>query len=230
LTTESPFTKWEKKIPRRRLIDRDTYILSECLDQDVAHLGACDYPMTLDKAGRGELLHQKLGPYCRSLCGIDNDAASIKLLREKFGIDNIMNHDMTTPLVERQETAGVVVCADIIEHVGNVMQLLAACYDLLRPDGTLILSTINATSLKQAMRALAGREPVHPDHVAYFSYATLGVLLARAGFEMVDCRFFPYRTVGPVSGMCFGLIHRLSPASADGIVVKARKLSKIERQ
>jgi SAM-dependent methyltransferase len=217
------FSQWEKKIPRQPLTDRDAYILAACAGRDVIHLGACDYPMTREKAKRGELLHQKMQGKGRSLVGYDNDAESIRLLREEFGLTDIVDRDLSLPFDDSVARGDLVVCADIIEHVNNVGNMLEACNRLLRPGGTLLVTTINAASLKQAIRALFGREPVHPDHIAYFSYATLGVLLGRFGFRLDDCRYFSYATLSGAARKMFDAIHRIAPASADGIIVAAHK-------
>jgi|LNFM01.1.fsa_nt_gb SAM-dependent methyltransferase len=217
------FTQWEKKIPRQPLTDRDAYILAACAGRDVIHLGACDYPMTRGKAEKGELLHQKMQGKCRSLVGYDNDGASIGLLRDEFGLSDIVDRDLSKPFDESVARGDLVVCADIIEHVNNVGNLLEACNRLLRPGGTLLVSTINAASLKQAIRALSSREPVHPDHVAYFSYATLGVLMSRFGFRLEDCRYFAYPTLSGLAQKFFDAVHRCAPPSADGIIVAAHK-------
>jgi SAM-dependent methyltransferase len=217
------FTQWEKRIPRKPLIDRDAYIMAACAGRDVIHLGACDYPMTRDKAKKGELLHQKLQGKGRSLVGYDNDSASIKLLRDEFGLSDIVDRDLSLPFDESVTRGDLVVCADVIEHVNNVGNLLEACNRLLRPGGSLVLTTINAPSFKQALRALLGREPVHPDHIAYFSYATLGTLLGRFGFKLDDCRYFAYPTVTASARLFFNAVYGLAPASADGIVVAAQK-------
>lgn len=217
------FTQWEKKIPRQPLIDRDAYILSACAGRDVIHLGACDYPMTRGKAEKGDLLHQKLQGKGRTLVGYDNDSASIALLRDEFGLTDIVDRDLSLPFDESVARGDLVVCADIIEHVNNVGNMMEACNRLLRPGGTLLVSTINAASFKQALRALFGREPVHPDHVAYFSYATLGVLMSRFGFVLSDCRYFAYPTVTASARAFFNGVYALSPAAADGIIVAAKK-------
>jgi SAM-dependent methyltransferase len=217
------FTQWEKKVPRTPLIDRDEYIIAHCRGRDVFHLGACDAPMTASKAERNELLHQKLMAAGCSLVGFDNDRDAIDLLKSKYSIDNIQEADLSASSPVTGVQAEVIVCADIIEHVSNVGQLLRNCNELCRPDGTLLISTINALSLKQAIRALLAREPVHPDHLAYYSYATLGVVLGRHGFTMTECRFFGYATMSRLRGFIFDRIYRVAPQTADGIIVAAIK-------
>lgn len=223
--TTVDFTNWEKKIPRHPVLDRDAFILDKCRARQTIHLGACDAPMTRVKAEKGELLHQKLQGVASELVGYDNDAASIEILSKDFGIDDIVCRDLSKNQDGNAPSAEVVVCADIIEHVNNVGTLIETCRDVLQDDGELVLSTINAVSIKQTMRGFVGREPVHPDHIAYYSFATLGTLLSRFGLILEECRYFKYETVSALSGFFFNALYTVAPQSADGIVVTARKRS-----
>jgi hypothetical protein len=217
------FSRWEKKIPRQPAVLRDDFILSACVGRKVFHLGATDSPMTEDKAQRGELLHQKLQPVCGRLDGFDIDGQAIEFLRRKHGIDNIHLCNLDREIPSEHGLAQVLINGDIVEHVNSPGRLMQACNQMLEQGGVMVLTTINALSAKQAMRAFGAREPVHPDHVAYYSFATLGVLGARFGFEVTDCRFFPYPCVSRVTAMFFGALYRLAPAVADGICVCYRK-------
>jgi len=219
------FSAWEKKLPRLPLIQRDDYIVQACKGRKVFHLGATDAPMTKEKARRGELLHQKLFPHCGCLIGFDVDTQAIQLLHEDFGIDNIIACDLDSEIPAERGKAEVVINGDILEHVNSPGRLLRACNQMLEVGGVMVLTTINALSAKQSLRAFAGREPVHPDHVAYYSLATLGVLGGRFGFQMLDCRFFAYPCVSRISKMVFDTIYRCAPATADGICVTYRKAS-----
>ena len=179
--------------------------------------------MTLDKGEKGELLHQKLQGECHSLLGFDNDLEATGILKTKYHTSDIVLGDLSQIDSTLTSIADVVLCADLIEHVANVGNLLTNCNRLCREGGIILLSTIHALSLKQVMRAMLGREPVHPDHVAYYSFATLGVILERFGFSMTDCRFFKYPTVTRFSGWIFDGLYSIFPQTADGIVVKAIK-------
>jgi SAM-dependent methyltransferase len=220
------FHQWEKRLPRKPLVDRDQYIIERCRGKDVVHLGACDSPMTLDKGGKEELLHQKLQGVCHSLLGIDNDREAANILKTKYDISDIVSADLSRIDNKLTPIADVVICADIIEHVANVGNLLTNCHRLCREGGIILLSTVHALSLKQVARALFGREPVHPDHVAYYSFATLGVVLERFGFSMTDCRFFKYPTVTRISEWIFAGLYSIFPQTADGIIVEALKIKK----
>lgn len=221
------FNQWEKKLPRKPLVDRDRYIIERCRGRDVVHLGACDSPMTLDKGAKGELLHQKLKGECHSLLGIDNDRMAADILKTKYGISDIVSSDLSQIDYTLTPIADIVICADLIEHVNNVGNLMANCNRLCREGGIILLSSAHALSLKQIIRAVSGREPVHPGHVAYYSFATLGVILERSGFSMTDCRFFKYPTVSVFSGLIFDGLYSIIPQIADGIVVEAIKTGNV---
>jgi SAM-dependent methyltransferase len=220
------FHQWEKKLPRKPLVDRDRYIIERCRGRDVVHLGACDSPMTIDKGEKGELLHQRLLGESHSLLGFDSNREATEILKAKFDISDIVLCDLSQIDNKLTPIADVVVCADLIEHVANVGNLMTNCNQLCREGGTILLSTIHALSLKQLMRALIGREPVHPDHVAYYSFATLGVILERSGFLMTDCRFFKYPSVTRFSEWIFDGFYSIFPQTADGIIVEALKIKK----
>ena len=70
-------------------------------------------------------------------------------------------------------------------------------------------------------RAIFGREAVHPDHVSYFSYATLAQLLIRNGFRPVEYATFAYPTVTKGASAIFNILHRIAPSTADGIIIVA---------
>lgn len=217
------FRQWSKRLPSHPLIERNKFILDLALDQDVVHLGACDFPFARDSATSGTLLHQLLERVARTLVGYDLDQASIDLLRNEFGVTNIERRDLSRDDPTLEARGSLVICGDVIEHVNNVGELISNCNRLLRPNGKLLLTTVNALALKTAMRALFRREAVHIDHVAYYSYSTLGVLLGRFGFRVVDCRYFSYAEKSLPAKLIFGTALRLAPQSADGIAIVAEK-------
>jgi hypothetical protein len=103
---------------------------------------------------------------------------------------------------------------------------------LMRPETTLIVTTVNAyCGFRGALYALRGRggrqEPVHPDHVAYYSYATLTHLVRRAGLVVGGVAFYdlgrehrPY-TRRAVRWLNDAVV-ALAPQLADGIIVLCR--------
>jgi hypothetical protein len=219
-----PYGGWEKAIPRRCRIDRDEAVLALSCGRKVLHIGAVDAPFHVDKAASRELLHQKLQAVAASITGIDSDAEAVRWLREHFEIDDITIGDATDvgALGPIPETFEVIVCCDIIEHVTNVYGLLNLCKRHMNADSMLVVTTINATGVKPAVRALFGREAVHQDHLAYFSYGTLCQLLNKCGLAPTHFGVFSYPMSVRAMRPLFEVLISIAPGAADGILVTAR--------
>lgn len=84
----------------------------------------------------------------------------------------------------------VVVCAEVIEHLYAPRDLLRLSLQLLRPGGTLVLSTPYHGYLKNLALAATGRLDKHftalwdGGHIKFFSRRTLTHMLNEAGFEL----------------------------------------------
>jgi hypothetical protein len=216
-------TAWGKRLPKRCWVERDAAIVELCRGRRVVHLGAADAPFHRDKARAGELLHTKVRAVASGLLGLDSNREAVEQLRTEFGIDDIEVTDTTRPLggVE-PHSFDVALCCDIIEHVSNVGGLLDTCRSLLTLGGLLVVTTINATALKPAVRAVLGREDVHFEHTAYYSYSTLCQVLMMNGFIPERFGTFSYPTYSRVVGLFFRTLARVAPATADGVLVTAR--------
>jgi 2-polyprenyl-3-methyl-5-hydroxy-6-metoxy-1,4-benzoquinol methylase len=222
ISDTSYFQMWSKALPRRNFVDRDEFLLSRAAGKSVLHLGAADAPFHKEKAEAGALLHQKLARVAGHLQGIDADEDAVNYLRNHHGIHNIAAADVcAAPSAFALGSFDVILCCDIVEHVCEPAALLRACAQWMHRDSRLIVTTVNALSAKAALRAAIGREAVHPDHVSYFSYATLAQLLIRNGFRPLEYATFAYPTVTRRAGVLFGLLHRIRPSTADGIIIVA---------
>jgi 2-polyprenyl-3-methyl-5-hydroxy-6-metoxy-1,4-benzoquinol methylase len=214
--------EWTRVFPSKCLVNRDDSIVKQCRDKTVLHVGAADAPFELEKSYAGELLHQKVQKVAKRLVGVDIDVAAVGAL-SKLGINDILCADICKDDILPGETFDVILCCDVIEHVIAPGALLSACRRFMRDNSRLSVTTINATALKPALRALAGRESVHPDHVAYYSFATLSRLLTLCGFDPYEFGVFAYPTINPVAGWLSRGIMRVAPGTADGIIINARR-------
>lgn len=159
------------------------------------HLGCTNYPYTQESIDNDMLLHSDLEKVADRLYGIDSDAASLDLLRiageDDLHVGNLEKLDD----LELDEKFDVIVAGEMIEHLNNPGLFLTGIRRFMNKDSQLILTTINAYCgmrfVWYGLRGKRGRsEPVHPDHVAYYSYSTLKVLLER--HEMQVDRFLFY--------------------------------------
>jgi SAM-dependent methyltransferase len=176
-------------------IQRVALIREICTGKRVLHLGCTNYPYTEDAIASNMLLHFDLEKVVPDICGIDADREGIDIL-ERHGSKNLVQGDLehleNCPL---DMTFDVIVAGEVIEHVNNPGLFLNGIKRFMNEDSELILTTVNAYCAMRffyyGARGRRGKaEPVHPDHVAYYSYSTLKLLAERHGFEVT--RFYFY--------------------------------------
>lgn len=214
------------------LKDRVSVILDACAGKRVLHLGCTNSPYTAQSLEGDMLLHSRLSEVAAVVHGFDNDSESLDLMR-KAGYDNLHIADLEKlSEIAFKEDIEVIVAGEIIEHLSNPGLFLEGVKTLMGPQTTLLITTINAYSgLRYIQYVLRGRgglvEPVHPDHVAYYSYSTLRLLLQRYELDVDDFMFYD---IGPehrpylqwyywwLNALCV----RISKQSSDGVIAFCR--------
>jgi hypothetical protein len=81
----------------------------------------------------------------------------------------------------------VITLWDTIEHLPDVNRVASHLFNLLNPGGFLFLSTPNVESFEHSVGQYRHPQILPLSHVNYFSSETLGRLLKRHGFTIVDC-------------------------------------------
>lgn len=116
--------------------------------------------------------------------------------------------DLTVAFPLSAASMDVVVAGEIIEHVPNPDRLLRECHRVLRPEGLLVLSTPNLVSWANRILVPLGVQPLFTEtsseahlgrrwralgqgndvqgHLKVFTHRSLGELLVRCGFTVVD--------------------------------------------
>ncbi|MDQ2745852.1 MAG: hypothetical protein M3T96_01160, partial [Acidobacteriota bacterium] len=92
----------------------------------------------------------------------------------------------------------------------------------------LVITTINAYSgMRFGIYGLRGRggkvEPVHPDHVAYYSYKTLSMVINREKLHIKDFYFYDLGPEHrPHNHWAYNLLNdisvKISPGLSDGVI------------
>jgi SAM-dependent methyltransferase len=213
------------------LVQRVDYLKNICRDRTVLHLGCTNWPYTKDVLEEGTLLHTELQGIARELSGFDADQEGLDLLAG-LGVRNLYRADLEhLEEVELDQQFDVILAGEMIEHLSNPGLFLRGIKRFMRPDSTLVITTVNAycgfRMLVYGLRGRGGRaEPVHPDHVAYYSYSTIHHLLSRE--ELVAKRFLFYDLgdehrpharfyINWINDLCVWF----APQLADGIIIES---------
>jgi 2-polyprenyl-3-methyl-5-hydroxy-6-metoxy-1,4-benzoquinol methylase len=151
---------------------------------EVAHVGCADSPYTAELLATHGLLHERLLGAAR-VTGIDIDGPALALIAARHPQARLIEADVAAgpPDAERGRYA-LVIAGEVLEHVPDADRFLRGCAALLAPHGRLCVTVPNACCPKIGLRALAGRESVHPDHRVYYGPRTLERTLAGAGLRL----------------------------------------------
>lgn len=152
--------------------------------------------------------------------GIDVLETSIKIAKEFNGAPNVsyeVRDILNQPFPEN--SFDCITFLETIEHIDNPSSYLREFHRILRPHGCVIISTPNATSLKNILYALSYRkkekqnqiakeialEPrnvgTQLEHIYNWDFPTLIRLLDRCGFDYVEHAF---ARSGPIMVPIFG--------------------------
>lgn len=177
------------------LVQRVEFIKKICAGKKVLHLGCTNYPYTKESLDNNILLHLELEKVAAQLYGFDFDQKGIDVL-EAAGVKNLYRADLEKlEDAALDETFDVIIAGEIIEHLSNPGLFLSGIQRFMNEETKIVITTINAYSafrfLIYGLRGKGGAsEPVHPDHVAYYSYKTLSLVINRENLEVRDFLFY----------------------------------------
>lgn len=214
------------------LVERVDFLKEVSRGKKVLHLGCTNWPYTQEAIESGMLLHKDLLSIASDVWGFDADREGIDYLSQQ-GVKNLYLADLERlDEVALDETFDVIIAGEMIEHLSNPGLFLRGIKRFMRGDTNLVITTINAYGgmrfFQYGLRGQGGRaEPVHPDHVYYFSYSTLRHLLERESFKETNFLFYnlgkehrPYNRfyLNWVNDICVFFSRQL----ADGVIVECK--------
>ncbi len=211
-------------------VERVEYIKKSCAGKKVLHLGCTNYPFTEHSIEHKMLLHFELEEVAGELYGFDFDQKGIDIL-EAAGAKNIFFADLEQlEEVNLSETFDVIIAGEMIEHLSNPGLFLKGIQRFMNPQTNLLITTINAycgmRMLTYGLRGDGGtHEPVHPDHVAYYSHSTLRVLVERENLKVNNFLFYKlgeeHRKLSPwKQKIANDLSVLIAPQWSDGIIAE----------
>jgi 2-polyprenyl-3-methyl-5-hydroxy-6-metoxy-1,4-benzoquinol methylase len=163
-------------VPDAEVVDRAKFILERCKGQVVLDVGASG-PM-----------HEAIAKVAGKVYGIDRQDG-----------DGIVGIDLDDYHAQLPVFADVtrIVCGEVLEHLSNpgwFLKRLRAAYRC-----ETIITVPNAFAEAGRGQLKRGTEVVNRDHVAWYSYKTLSVLLERHGYTVKEFYWYhgqPYTAEG----------------------------------
>jgi ubiquinone/menaquinone biosynthesis C-methylase UbiE len=212
------------------LVDRLSYLKAAARGKKVLHLGCTDYPFTEKVIANKMLLHFELQKIAGELYGFDFDERGIEILNE-HGAENLYLADLENlQKVPLDQTFDVIIAGEMIEHLSNPGLFLRGIQRFMNPQTNLLITTINAyCGMRMFTYGFRGRggahEPVHPDHVAYYSFSTLKVLVERHDLKVHKFAFYntgdEHRRLAPwKQKLANDISVRIAKQWADGIIAE----------
>lgn len=211
-----------------KLVQRVDFIQKSCAGKKVLHLGCTNYPYTLSAIENNMLMHFSLEKVADEIYGFDYDQEGLDILTS-HGSTNLFQADLEKlDEVDVDKTFDVIIAGEMIEHLNNPGLFLGGIKRFMNPQTRLVITTINAYCgmrfLHYGLRGRGGSaEPVHPDHVAYYSYSTLSLLLTRHQLDVEEFCFYDigdehrplnFKILNFLNDLCV----RIAPQWADGII------------
>ena len=210
----------------RRLVNREAYILQRCSGKRVLHIGCMDYSSSGNwqaSMESSEWLHSKIRRVAAESIGIDNAAEAVQLARSRHGMHDIYVADAEQLDTLKKGTFDVVIAGEILEHLHSPGSFLNSAHGVLRQDGSLIVTTINAFCLRRLVRIPFGKESVHVDHVAYYSHRTLQCLAQMCNYHVVEQAAYRLPNTKPLFPYLVEMfISLISPNLCEGIVCRMK--------
>lgn len=190
---------WDKNGAFKSLHDINPLRLNWIEDQAVAHFGSkLTNKCIADIGCGGGILSHSMAVRGAQVLGVDLGEANLKageIYAAKTGMSDSVQFRHIAVETLASEQAGsydVVTCMEMLEHVPDPSAIVKACFELLKPNGLCVLSTINRNP-KAYLFAIVGAEYVlrlvdkgTHDYNKFITPAELDQMATDAGFMRHD--------------------------------------------
>lgn len=123
---------------------------------------------------------------CFEVQGVEVSGSAARFCRSR-GLD-VEQGILTEEYVGRRAPFDTVVMLDVVEHLTEPDVVMELLHRAMKPGGRLLLSTGDWESGLSRIMGKNWRLMTPPQHTFFFSPRTMSAMLARLGFEVVECR------------------------------------------
>ena len=201
-------------LPHTQIVDKKRAIVSYCEGKNVLDVGMGGH---IDNSKKNEeyfqqdldqTLHGQISKVAKSLDGLDINELAIQaassVYKGQYFIGDLTDETLYQTIGKQYD---VIVLGDVIEHLDQHRPALMNLKQLLKPDGILIITTVNAYCIDAILKMAFRYESVHEEHTCYFSYITMQRLLTMNGYQIEGFQY--YRNQRKKFG---SVLHRLGVA------------------
>ncbi len=193
---EGTGSEWLQDVPSNvpAIFNRVDFILDQCRNKRVLHIGFTDHPYTIIRAQLGKLLHLQLKKVTDKLIGLD---IAVDAINQYVAITNdqaVCAGDIMQfyPKAVIDFEPEIILLSEVLEHLTDPYKAVQVLHDHF-PEGTTVLVTVpNYAALDTMSSSLQKTESVHPHHHWYFSPFTLQKLFDDKKFKLQQLHFGMY--------------------------------------
>jgi 2-polyprenyl-3-methyl-5-hydroxy-6-metoxy-1,4-benzoquinol methylase len=122
------------------------------------------------------------------IVGVDYNKVLIQEAKERFNYNieycDLTNRTDVENIVNKFGKFDIVICTDVIEHIGNLTNFLENLKLFLNKSGVIHITTPNMRSSRWLNMFINGKIKINKDHVCWFDVFTLSNLLKRSGLKI----------------------------------------------
>jgi len=129
--------------------------------------------------------------------GIDNSPGCIEHAKQRYSQVQFIEGDAEYLLnfIGKNSFDGVI-ASEVIEHVINPKRFLVGIFEILKPNGKLVLTSQNSNGIQLRIRALLGRYRWDRTHFRLYSKVELAHDVTSAGFKVKKSIVIPFSKKG----------------------------------
>ena len=188
--------QWLQNVPGNTpgIFNRVDFIIDQCVNKQILHIGFSDFPFTEEKMNNQSLLHIQLKKNSKSLLGLDNDKNAIEQYTALTNDNNVVYGDITKEYPQQAIAfkPDIILLSEVLEHLSEPYKAIDILYNSFS-DETIILVTVpNYVALDSIVSSICKTEAIHPHHHWYFSPYTLRKLFDEKRFKLIELNFGMY--------------------------------------
>lgn len=137
---------------------------------------------SIEKTYSNRWIHGQLAKYF-TVTGIDINEDVLELRKRGYNV-----YQANAEGFDLGKKFDTVFAGELIEHLSNPGKFLDCAREHLKPDGKLILTTLNPFCIFHILR-LSKTDRINPEHCVWFDETTLTQLVEKHGFKLVSLEY-----------------------------------------